>query len=217
MKYTERFLMMAMLIASAMTCAASAQGLDVPFAVTADEHGYVYMAGTRTGADGRMDIVIVAYDTDGNVWREFPLPASAGGYTGVAGVDLIDSLLVVAGTMAEPGGGLDITAAGFHRPNILSADRPGVPVSASLLGQGYPNPAARGVPVRIAYAVATAGHLQLRVIDFLGRTIAVLAEGHHPPGSYSTELPTNRLPAGIYMYVLTAATTSEIRRFTVLR
>ncbi|MCZ7556125.1 MAG: T9SS type A sorting domain-containing protein [Bacteroidia bacterium] len=217
MTYRHHFPIIVVFLALMSVCTVHAQGLDIPFSVTSDENGYVYLAGSSVDADGRANIHIIAYDTDGTVWREFTLPARGIGHADVSGVALIDSLLVVAGTMVASAGDLDMTAAGFHRPSLVSADEPGLPIPSIVLEQSYPNPVPRGATVRINYTTGSAGHLAVRVLDLFGRTVAVLADRHHSPGSYSAELPTARLSAGVYLYVLTASDATEIRRLTVLR
>ncbi|MFZ1728773.1 MAG: T9SS type A sorting domain-containing protein [Bacteroidota bacterium] len=197
--------------------AALGQGADIPGSITSDENGYVYVAGTSVTSSGQMSIVVIAYDPDGNVWKEFVLPAAAAGAAVVVGVDLIDSLILVAGTAATINGGADMFAAGFDRPTLVSVrSDPSTPLGLRL-EQNYPNPLHRGSVATIGYSIPVAGAVHLAVVDFSGREVAVLVDGFHEVGSFQTQFQPSALPSGSYLYVLSSSSTSEVRRLTLIR
>ena len=197
--------------------AALGQGADIPRAITSDENGFVYVAASSVNSLGQTSIVIIAYDADGNLWREFALPADAAGPALAVDIDLIYSMIVVAGTSTAAGTGTDIFAAGFLRPGLLSAEPAPQALSSFTLDQNYPNPLRIGSAATISYEVPIRSDVRLAVMDLLGREVAVLAEGFHEKGSYQTHFAPSSLPSGSYLYVLTSSATSEVRKLILTR
>ncbi|WP_412060217.1 hypothetical protein [Rubrivirga sp. IMCC45206] len=78
-----------------------------------------------------------------------------------------------------------------------------------------PNPARATATVR--YTVASPGPVRLRVLDVLGREVAVLASGPRPPGDHTAAFDASRLAAGLYLVVLDADGARLARTFTVAR
>ncbi|WP_412060216.1 hypothetical protein [Rubrivirga sp. IMCC45206] len=78
-----------------------------------------------------------------------------------------------------------------------------------------PNPARGAATVR--YTVASGGPVRLRVLDVLGREVAVLASGPRPPGDHTASLDTSRLAAGLYLVVLDADGARLARTLTIAR
>ncbi len=83
------------------------------------------------------------------------------------------------------------------------------------LGTPYPNPASRTVTV--PFALRKPQQVRLRVIDLLGREVAVLVNRETPAGSHTARLDANRLPSGLYLIVFETAGTVEARKLTILR
>jgi len=212
---TLAFCVMAVLLLIAEI--AHGQGADIPAAVVSDENGFVYVTGTSVNPSGQTSIVVVAYDTAGNLWHEFALPPEADGPAMATGIGLIDSLIVVAGTAPTLTGGADIIAAGFDRPDVVSVGATAVAVTGLSLEQSYPNPLRVGSVATIEYGIPVRGGVRLAVVDMGGREVAVLAEGFHEQGRYRTHFRPSSLPSGSYLYVLTSTTTSEVRRLTLIR
>ena len=50
--------------------------------------------------------------------------------------------------------------------------------------------------------------VQLTVYDILGREVAVLVNEEKPPGEYEVEFNDAGLPSGVYIYRLTAGTST---------
>lgn len=110
----------------------------------------------------------------------------------------------------------------FTNPNSLfflplSVDSENAVPERSLLdlGQSHPNPAATSVT--IPYSLAEGAEVSLRVLDVLGREVAVLARGFRAAGPYTATLERGVLPAGVYVYQLRAGDRTESRRLTLLR
>ncbi len=89
-------------------------------------------------------------------------------------------------------------------------DRPG-----TLALAVHPNPV--GDAASVPYALATAGPVRLRVLDVLGREVAVLAEGLRSAGAHRATLNASRLAAGVYVVVLDAGGARVTRTVTVVR
>ncbi|MFA6235498.1 MAG: T9SS type A sorting domain-containing protein [Bacteroidota bacterium] len=193
------------------------QGADIPGAITSDENGYVYVAGSTVNSSGQTSIVIVAYDQDGNLWKEFSVPPNTIGPATAVRVALIDSLIVAAGTATTASGGADIFAAGFDRPTIVSVGSPPLAKQGFQLEQNYPNPLRIGSVATINYSIPVAGGVRLSVVDMAGREVAVLVDGFHDPGKYQTQFRPSSLPTGAYLYVLTSSAISEARKLKLIR
>jgi YD repeat-containing protein len=86
-------------------------------------------------------------------------------------------------------------------------------VFAFALGATTPNPGAGDR--RIAFGIATAGHVRLRVTDVAGRAIATLFDRELPPGRYTAQFSSARWPGGVYFYRLESAGRSLTGRLVV--
>jgi hypothetical protein len=68
----------------------------------------------------------------------------------------------------------------------------------------HPNPFNPVTEIR--YATIEAGHTELRITDYLGRTVAVLAQGIRTPGVHTARFDAHGLPSGTYFVVLRTPT-----------
>jgi choice-of-anchor C domain-containing protein len=94
----------------------------------------------------------------------------------------------------------------------------GVPSSSSLsLSAVSPDPA-RG-PARLAFSLASAGHVRLALYDVQGRERARLLEGELGAGPHTAAFDAAQWGGapGLYLAVLETAGQRLVRRFTVLR
>ncbi|MEM1116306.1 MAG: T9SS type A sorting domain-containing protein [Bacteroidota bacterium] len=89
------------------------------------------------------------------------------------------------------------------------------PEAGGLALAVHPNPvrAAASVP----YAVATPGHVRLRLVDVLGREVAMLADGERPAGEHRASFDTRGLAPGVYVVVLDTEAGRTSRTITVVR
>ena len=94
-----------------------------------------------------------------------------------------------------------------------SADDP--PESDALLAGVRPNPTAGAATLR--FALPEAGSARVSVVDLLGRTVAIVAEGERAAGWHEVALDARRLPAGVYVVRLDAAGRVQTVRLTVAR
>jgi len=96
---------------------------------------------------------------------------------------------------------------------------PGKPVAFGLY-QNYPNPANKGTV--ITYALPTASDVALAVYDLSGRRVATIFSEPRDAGVYKTEYALTDdsgrpLPAGVYIYRLTAGSDTAARKMVVTR
>ena len=77
------------------------------------------------------------------------------------------------------------------------------------LDQNYPNPF--NPATRINYQVPTPSHIVLRVVDILGREVALLVNGLEDPGNKSVQFDASRLASGMYFCRLHATPVGDWR------
>ena len=101
---------------------------------------------------------------------------------------------------------------------ILSSSVAGVddgPVTAFALAAPRPNPV-RGSGA-IVFALPTATHVRLAVLDVQGREVAVLADGLYAAGRHPVTLSSARLEPGLYFARLEAAGRRFTQRIVLMR
>ncbi len=92
--------------------------------------------------------------------------------------------------------------------------------SSFKLQQNYPNPFNPRTTIR--YDVSKRAHIQLRVLDLLGREVAVLVNATKNPGSYSVtwdgrDVSGKTVTSGIYLYELKTDSFRQVRRMIFLK
>ncbi|MEP0546559.1 MAG: penicillin acylase family protein [Rhodothermales bacterium] len=104
----------------------------------------------------------------------------------------------------------------FLGANPVANETGATPGETPSLGVLYPNPlTADGLTVR--FEMPESGTARIEVIDVLGRTVAVLADGPQAAGSQSAAFDASGLPSGVYFVRLTADGTTQARKLTVVR
>lgn len=83
------------------------------------------------------------------------------------------------------------------------------------LSQNYPNPF--NTSTVIEYAVPEVQHVHIRIIDTLGREIAVLVDESLPAGMYAVRFDAVGLASGVYFAVMEAGDRSKVRKMTYIR
>ncbi|MEM6327361.1 MAG: T9SS type A sorting domain-containing protein [Bacteroidota bacterium] len=90
---------------------------------------------------------------------------------------------------------------------------PTLPTTLTLAAP-RPNPVRRSTTLR--YGLPQAGTVRVRVVDLLGREVAVLADGEAAAGWHEAEW-TPRVAAGVYTVEVRAGDAAEHQRLTVVR
>lgn len=90
------------------------------------------------------------------------------------------------------------------------------PLAGEGLGLPFPNPAP-AAPVSVPLALARAGHVEVSVVDALGRTVAVLHDGELAAGAHVVRWDARRAAAGVYVVRLRGDAGSAARRVLVVR
>ena len=111
--------------------------------------------------------------------------------------------------------GEDYQSLGFIANPIVTSTTPQQPARSFSLAQNFPNPF-RG-QTTITYELDKPGPISLHVYDLQGRMVSELAQGTQPAGTHSVSFDANRLPAGTYVYRLTAGRSVETRKMVVLK
>ncbi len=133
-------------------------------------------------------------------------------------------------TMPPPDTYSDAIVARFSSPHLLVV-RPGSSVALNAastfvapsvsfprsfrLAQNYPNPF--NPTTVIAYELAAAGSVSLKIYDILGRQVAVLAEGYQSPGMHTVKFDGAELPSGLYVARLSAGRINAQMKMVLLK
>lgn len=83
------------------------------------------------------------------------------------------------------------------------------------LQQNYPNPFNPSTKIR--YSIASTQNVKLVVYDLLGNEIKVLVNGVKQQGTYEVTFEAGNLPAGIYIYKLSAGEFNKTGRMLLLK
>lgn len=86
---------------------------------------------------------------------------------------------------------------------------------AFRLEQNYPNPF--NATTNIRFQTASGGPVRLRVIDILGREVAVLVDASLPAGDHRVGWDAARLASGLYVYILESGGKTETQKALLLR
>ena len=83
------------------------------------------------------------------------------------------------------------------------------------LEQNFPNPF--NPSTVIAYSLAEAGAVRLKVYNVLGQEVATLVDGYKESGRHQVVFDASRLSAGIYLYAIEAGSFTATQRMTLLK
>jgi subtilisin family serine protease len=101
-------------------------------------------------------------------------------------------------------------------PDITGVDsRPSAGPKEYSLAQNYPNPFNPSTVIK--YAIPSAGNVNLKFYDVLGREIATLVNEYKPAGEYSVEFNCGKLASGVYMYKIEAGGFSRVRKMILAK
>ena len=164
-----------------------AEGVALPQGTAEDPFDAVFFRG--------VPIQLVAVPQDGYVFS---------GWTGLleASADTVSAVLTEA----------SVLTATFE---LASTDTPSGPAAQATLSSIWPNPVAH--TAQLEATLAQPGHLSVRVVDLLGRTVATLVDGRESAGTHRVELDASSLPGGLYMVVMQTEGVQATRRLVVAR
>lgn len=83
------------------------------------------------------------------------------------------------------------------------------------LYQNYPNPFSGNT--RIEYELDKAGFVTIAVYDVYGKKCTTLVNDYLLPGKYSTQISGDKLPAGVYYYVMKVGDFQQSKKMLVLK
>jgi hypothetical protein len=139
-----------------------------------------------------------------------------GTYTVYADLPGTESLDSKTATVSYSGTGIPLGAVVDLSLSVVTdveaaADRP----VDFTLAQNYPNPF--NPSTIISYQLPTAGHVDLRVYDVLGREVAVLVNGVQTAGTHSVTFNASSLATGVYMYRLTSGSMTDVKKMLLMK
>ncbi len=95
---------------------------------------------------------------------------------------------------------------------------PEYPVALPLttqLSSIYPNPF--NSEAAISFSIESPGHVELKLIDILGRDVSMIANGEYLAGEHRVLLSAGSLPAGLYFVSLRTGSKSSVQRVLLLK
>ena len=184
------------------------------------------------GLDDRVDVLLAVSDdvvyasgdflNIGGVAAERLAMATTGSWSAVgAGLDdkaivmkMQGSDIVIGGEFATANGEVSNNLVIYTPPDLTASEEEGVPQSFALQ-QNYPNPF-NPVTV-IGYDLNSAGNVDLRIFDLLGREIETLVHGYQSAGQHTVRFNAGGLPSGMYVYTLQLDKHIETRAMLLAR
>ena len=142
---------------------------------------------------------------DGSTWNTMNAPLGPN-----ANADL-RNIAFVSATQGMAVGNLNDAL--YHQTTAVNngSDVP----SGYALAQNYPNPF--NPSTIIEYSVPSAGHVELRVFDLLGRTVATLVNGDLSAGTHRVTFNATGLPSGTYFYSMHAGSFSATKALVLVK
>jgi GH18 family chitinase len=86
-----------------------------------------------------------------------------------------------------------------------------------LLHQNYPNPFNSLTTINYSVPEGIRYTMSLRIIDLLGREVAILVNEKKSAGSYQVQWNASNMPSGVYFYQLKAGIYAETKKLVLLR
>lgn len=87
--------------------------------------------------------------------------------------------------------------------------------SAFMLAQNYPNPF--NPVTKIVYSIPSAGNVDLRVYDIMGREVEVIQSGYQNAGNYEALFNAENLASGVYTYRIISGNYIETRKMMLTK
>ncbi|MBM2840124.1 MAG: Subtilisin-like serine protease, partial [Bacteroidetes bacterium] len=87
--------------------------------------------------------------------------------------------------------------------------------TAFELKQNFPNPF--NPSTSITFTLPTTGFVSLRILDILGREIAMLVNEMKPLGSHTVSWDANGFASGVYFYRLSAGAQSQTKKLLLMK
>lgn len=83
------------------------------------------------------------------------------------------------------------------------------------LYQNYPNPF--NASTTVAYRVASRELVSLKIFDLLGQEVTTLVREIQSPGTYAVTFDATDMPSGVYVYRLSAGTSTDSKKLILLK
>jgi len=170
---------------------------DVPWSITSDAAGNVYVTG-ESGTFSLRDYATIKYSATG-VQQWVQKYNGPGNSTDIANSVAVDQQgnIYVTGESAGSGSGSDYATIKYSQsPRAFSIE----PSLENKLLENNPNPF-NPVTV-ISYQLAVSNNVILKIYDILGNEVATLVNGIQKAGNHSVKWDAGNFSSGIYFYKL---------------
>jgi hypothetical protein len=99
---------------------------------------------------------------------------------------------------------------------VTGVEKAGTPVPAVFsLDQNFPNPFNPTTVIR--YQLPALSQVELLVYDLLGQRVATIVNERQEPGMYEVTFDAAGLPSGVYLYRLTAGSSTQTRKMIAVK
>jgi hypothetical protein len=127
----------------------------------------------------------------------------------------ISSDCAVVGASGDDDAGSESGSAYVFRPVTSIEDNPFPLPSSPVIFPNYPNPF--NGRTSISFALPQDSHVNLRVYDLLGRSVATLIDNDLQAGYHDIAWDAKDQPSGVYFYQITAGEFAETRKLLLLK
>ncbi len=195
---------------------AAAQGAVVPGSIVVDPSGRVVVGFVSMNTGGRSDLGVAIFSADGGSVESRRLPAPAPGVALLASGLLVDDRsITIAGCNPLTQAQVDLVAARFAHPKIVSGSGEVPALPRLTLDPVYPNPLSGSAPAMLTYSLSHETRVLLRLTDASGRELLTLRDGIYPPGEYRMSVSLSDRPSGVYFVEM--VTPQERRMMKLLK
>ena len=126
-----------------------------------------------------------------------------------------DGYVAVGSTQSWGAGGWDFWMVRLTAEGTPTEERPPTMAASAVLHPNYPNPF--NARTRIAFDLPATSLARVEVMDILGRTVTVLADGVLPPGAHTIWFDGGNLSSGLYLCRLQAGAFSQTQKMMLVK
>ena len=145
---------------------------------------------------------------------DFGATWTTGGYTGTTA---LWGTSITTGASCLAGWSVGATGTVVRLNGVpVSVNDPGVNIPAAFkLEQNYPNPF--NPTTNITFAIPTAGNVELRVYDVLGREVMTLMNSYTNAGTHMVPFDASSLSSGVYVYKIISGSFVDSKKMVLIK
>jgi len=191
-----------------------ANSSDISYSISLDSSSNVYVTGgSFLGLS--YDCTTIKYDSSGvQKWiQHYNSPDNETDYGYSVATDDKGNVYVGGGSVRS-GVNYDYLTIRYSQSTGIIQSSISIPEKFSL-SQNYPNPFNPFTTIK--FQISKTSHVNILVLDILGREIETIANERMNPGTYEVHFDGSRLASGAYFYKLEADDYSEIRKMIMTK